>query len=117
MPFTQDSRPAILLPQGSKYTELAMIQAHEKAHLVVEATVVQFRSDGYWVVQAGKLAKMIKGRCVICRYLDKPLLGQRMGLRRMEFTNTPSAWEQIEIDLMELFKFRGDKNPRVSVKV
>ena len=79
--------------------------------------MVQFRSDGYWVVQAGKLAKRIKGRCVICRYLDKPLLGQRMGLRRMEFTNTPSAWQQIEIDLMGPFKCRGDKNPRVSVKV
>ena len=117
MPFTQDSKPAILLPNGSRYTELAILQAHQRSHAGVESIVVQFRSNGYWVVQAGKLAKMIKGWCVICRYLDKPLLGQRMGLRRMQFTNAPSVWQQIEIYLMGPFKCRGDKNPRVSVKV
>ena len=77
-----------------------MLQAHQKAHLGVEATVVQFRSDGFWVVGAGHLAKKIKGQCVLCRYLDKPLLGQRMGLRKMEFMDTPSVCQQVEIDLM-----------------
>ena len=29
IPYTQDNRPAVLLPQGSRYTELAMLQAHK----------------------------------------------------------------------------------------
>ena len=47
IPYTKDNRPEILLPQDSRYTELAMLQAHKKAHVGVEATVVQFRSDGH----------------------------------------------------------------------
>ena len=32
VPFTADGKPAILLPEGSKYTYLAMLAAHNKAH-------------------------------------------------------------------------------------
>ena len=92
IPYTQDNRPAVFLPQGSRYTELAMLQAHKKAHVGVEATVVQFRSDGHWTVRTGHLAKKIRGKCVVCRYLDRPLLGQRMGIRKMEFSDTLKVW-------------------------
>ena len=94
-----------------------MLQAHNKAHVGVEATVVQFRSDGHWTVRAGHLAKKIRGKCVVCRYLDRPLLGQRMGIRKMEFSDSQKVWQQVEVDLMGPFKCRGDKNPRVTVKV
>ena len=40
-----------------------------------------------------------------------------MGLRDMEFTETPKVWQQVEIDLMGPFKCRGDKNPRLLTKV
>ena len=75
IPYMQDNRPAVLLPKGSRYTTLAMLQAHNKAHVGVEAMVVQFRMDGNWTVRDGQLAKKIRARCVICRYLNKPLLG------------------------------------------
>ena len=113
IPYTQDNQPEVLLPLGSRYTMLAMLQAH----ISVEATVVQFRSDGHWTVRAGHLGKMIRGKCVVCRYLDRPLLGQRMGIRKMEFSDTPKVWQQVQVDLMGPFKCRGDKNPRVMVKV
>ena len=79
VPFTSDGKPAILLPEHSRYTYLAMKAAHDFAHSGVEATVVQFRSDGWWSVRAGKLAKGIKNKCVRCRYLDLSQLTQRMG--------------------------------------
>ena len=44
-PFTADGKPAILLPEGSKYTYLAMLAVHNKAHPGVQQTVVQYRQD------------------------------------------------------------------------
>ena len=41
-PFTQDNKPAILLPRYSKYTELLMVKAHGKGHVGVMATVAKF---------------------------------------------------------------------------
>ena len=60
VPFTADGKPAILLPEKLRYTLLAMRSAHKVAHSGVEATVVQYRSEGYWSVRAGNLAKSIK---------------------------------------------------------
>ena len=117
VPFTADGKPAILLPEKSRYTLLAMRAAHEVAHTGVGATVIQYRTDGYWSVRAGMLAKSIKSRCVVCRYLDRPMMVQRMGQRPMEFAKGPSVWKQVEIDLLGPFFFRGDKNPRTTVKV
>ena len=45
VPFTQDGQPAILLPQGHRYTYLAMLAAHNVAHPGVQQTVVQFRQE------------------------------------------------------------------------
>ena len=38
VPFTSDGKPAILLPEQSRYTLLAMKAAHNFAHSRVEAT-------------------------------------------------------------------------------
>ena len=117
IPFTADRRPAILLPEKSKYTLLAMRAAHNVGHAGVEATVIQYRTDGFWSIRAGKLAKSIKTRCVVCRYLDSPRMSQRMGQRSMELSEAPSVWKQVESDLLGPFSCRGDKNPRTAVKV
>ena len=41
-PFTEDHKPAILLPRDSRYTELLMVKAHNKGKVGVEATVLSF---------------------------------------------------------------------------
>ena len=64
--FTEDKKLPILLLEGSRYTELVMRQAHEKGHVGSKATVVKFRTNGYWTVRAGLLAKKVKRGCVIC---------------------------------------------------
>ena len=113
VPYTSDGKPAILLPEGWRYTYLAMLAAHNKAHPGVQQTVVQYRQDGWWSVRAGILAKGIKQKCVRCRYLDMPAMSQTMGQRAMEFSHKPSVWKHVEIDLMGPFHCRGEKNPEV----
>merc|ERR1712030_8318 len=44
-PFTDDGKPVILLPANSRYTYLAMLAAHNKAHPGGQQTLVQFRQD------------------------------------------------------------------------
>ena len=39
-----------------------------------------------------------------------------MGQRVMEFSQEPSVWKHVEIDLMGPFLCRGEKNPRVTLK-
>ena len=34
---------------------------------------------GYWTVNAGKLAKVVRSKCVTCRILDKRPKSQKMG--------------------------------------
>ena len=115
-PFTEDGKPAILLPRDSRYTKLAMIAAHNKAHPGAQQTLVQFRQDGWWCSKAGQLAKSVRKKCVKCRYLDMPTMSQTMEHRIMEFSQKPSVWKHIEIDLMGPFLCYGEKNPRVTLK-
>ena len=69
-PFTEDHKPAILLPRDSRYTELLMVKAHNKGHVSVVATVPKFWMAGFWTTQAGRLAKKVRTSCVFYRYLD-----------------------------------------------
>ena len=78
-PFTSDKKPPIFLPNSSRYTRLLMEHAHGQKHSGVEDTVSRFRMNGFWTVQAGKLAKSVKSKCIICRYLDRNALSQSMG--------------------------------------
>merc|ERR1712105_464919 len=93
-----------------------MLAAHNRCHPGVQQTLVQFRQDGWWCSRAGKLAESIKRKCVKCRYLDMPTMSQTMGQRSMEFSQEPSVWKHVEIDLMGPFLCHGEKNPRVTLK-
>ena len=108
-PFTKDNRPAILLLRKSKYTELEMKEGHDKGHIRIKTTVIKFRMAGFWMVQAGKLAKKIKQGCLICRCLDQYLIMQQMRSRE-ETKMKPSAWQVVEIDLMGLCSCKSDVN-------
>ena len=75
-----------------------MKQAHESKHS-------GFRLNGFWTTDAAKLAKTIKLRCVICRYLDKQPIRQIMGGFPAEQMINPMAWGEVEMDLFGPFVF------------
>ena len=61
-PFTLDHKPPAFLPRNSRYTRLLMEESHAKKHSGVDETVAQFRMNGFWTVQAAKLAKVIRSK-------------------------------------------------------
>ena len=116
-PFTWDNKPAAFLPSSSRLTLLLMTEAHEKKHSGVEETVAQFPMLGYWTTQAGKLAKSVKSKCIVCKYLDKPAMGQIMGSLPKTQLVEPIAWGQVEMDLFGPYKCRSEVNKRSSCKI
>ena len=46
--FTQDNRPAIILPNDCHYTKLLIEKAHRKGHIGAVTTVAMFRIGGFW---------------------------------------------------------------------
>ena len=62
-PFTEDHKPAILLPRDSKYTELLIV----KAHISFVATVGKFWMACFWTTQAGRLAKKVRTSSIFCQ--------------------------------------------------
>ena len=107
----------LLVLNDARFAELAMEAAHQKAHNGVDATVIQFRTNGFWTVRAGIMAKKVKSKCVTCRYLDKSCLKQTMRIRSKEFALCPRVWQHIEFDLFRPFSCWGDKNLWVIIKV
>ena len=117
VPFTRDHQAPALLPFNSKLSELLMIEAHERKHSGINETVAQFRMSGYWVPQAMKLAKSIKHKCIICRYLDRIPMQQSMGSFPKDLQSCPSAWSHVELDLFGPFVCKSDTNKRSTIKV
>ena len=98
-PFTANRKPPAFIPNNSRLTTLLMTQAHVQKHSGVDETVAPFRMNGYWMTEAAKLAKTIKSKCVVCRYLNKLPIKQRMGGIPQEQMISPMAWGEIELDL------------------
>ena len=78
------------MPRESRYTLLKMKEAHNVGHTGVSATVIKFRTVGWWTVQARRMAKSLKEKCVRCKLLDLVPLGKSMGKRETEITS-PAA--------------------------
>ena len=116
-PFTVDGKPPAFLPHDSKLTKLIMEEAHSKKHSGVVDTVSQFRLMGFWTTKASCLAKAVKSRCVICRYLDRSPMKQIMGgIPRSQLLDQV-VWGHVELDLFGPFLCRSDVNKRSSLKV
>ena len=117
VPFTRDHVAPALLPSNSRLSLLLMTAAHQKKHSGISETVALFRLSGYWVPEAARLAKSIKSKCVICRYLDRPRMNQVMGGPPGELMLNPTAWAHIELDLFGPFNCKSDVNKRSTMKV
>ena len=116
-PFTFDNQAPALIPNDSRLAILLMEEAHGIKHSGVEETTARFRLMGFWTVQAGKLAKTVRSRCVICRYLDKRTMNQAMGNVPRSQLVSPAAWGHVEVDLFGPFLCKSDVNKRASLKV
>ena len=106
----------ILLP-SQRLAELIMVQAHEKGHDGVEATLARSRSRA-WICGGGKLAKRIANSCVYCRRREAKLIEQRMGQLPVErvAVGTP-PFTAVCLDLMGPVLVRGMVNKRSTMKV
>ena len=116
-PFTQDGKPPAFLPHKNRLTRLIMEHAHNMKHSGVEETVSRFRLLGFWTTQAGKLAKSVRNFCVVCRYLDKQPMKQKMGSLPKNQLVSPIAWGHLEMDLFGPFSYRSDVNKRSTIKI
>ena len=67
VPFTEDQRMPMILQPDHHLTLLIMRNAHLFSHAGLDGTLSRFRSNGYWTVRAGHLAKSVKNKCVPCR--------------------------------------------------
>ena len=116
-PFTIDRKPPAFLPHDSRLTKLIMEEAHSKKHSGIVDTVSQFRLMGFWTTKASCLAKSVKSRCVICRYLDRSPIHQIMGGIPESQLSDQVVWGHVELDLFRPFLCRSDVNKRSSLKV
>ena len=72
--------------------------------------------NGFWTTQAGKVAKSVKAKCIVCRYLDKNALCQTMGSHAAKPLVSPMSWGHVEVDLFGPFSCRSDINKRSTKK-
>ena len=64
VPFTEDGKMPALLPPDHRLTTLVMEEVHRFAHPGMDGTLSRFRSQGYWTVRGGHLAKKVRTGCV-----------------------------------------------------
>ena len=57
VPFTFDKKLPIILPHDSRLTALIMEDAHKFCHGGQDSTLSRFRSEGFWTLKGGCLAK------------------------------------------------------------
>lgn len=116
VPFTFDNKLPAILPPDSRVTLLVMEQSHRFSHSGQDGTLSRFRSQGFWTVGGGHIAKKVKKSCVPCRKLDPKCLNQPMGEFPEDIMKNPVAWGRCQMDLFGPFACRGDVNPRTRKK-
>ena len=115
VPFTFDAKLPAIVPPDCKITQLIMKEAHNFGHGGQDATVARFRSQGFWTVKAGNVAKKTKNHCVPCRKVDAKLLGQVMG-NLPEIPENLHAWSCCQMDLFGPFTSKSDVISRATKK-
>ena len=116
VPFTADGKMPALLPPDHRLTTLVMEEVHRFAHPGMDGTLSRFRSQGYWTVRGGHLAKKVRNSCVPCRKDGAKTVNQTMGEFPPEMLKDPKTWGYCQLDLFGPFHCRSDVNPRASKK-
>ena len=92
VPFTFDGNLPAILPPDSRITLLIMQESHQYEHTGQDGTLCRFRSQGFWTVGAGRIAKKVKKACIPCRKVDPKVLYQPMGEFAEDILKNPVAW-------------------------
>lgn len=117
IPFTFDAKLPVILPTKSRMTMLVMRDAHLFHHGGQDATLARFRSQGFWTVKAGIVAKKVKSSCVPCRKIDPKLMQQVMGsVPEIPPIEDMHAWSCCQMDLFGPFTSRSDVISRATKK-
>ncbi|XP_014676964.1 PREDICTED: uncharacterized protein LOC106816843 [Priapulus caudatus] len=113
--FTSSKELPPILPSRHRFSVLAMEEAHGAGHGGVTTTLAKFRRR-YWITQGGKLAKNVRGRCVVCRKTDKRHVQQVMGPLPEGLLKPAPVWAHMGLDLFGPFRIRGTVNKRTTGK-
>ena len=100
VPFTLDGKLPAILPPDSRITLLIMRESHQFAHRGQDGTLSRFRSQGFWTVRGGQIAKQVKNKCVPCRKVDPQKLTQQMGEFPEDMVKDPVAWGCCQITIV-----------------
>ena len=88
----------MVLPRKCRYAKLYCKSIHDETHSGVDTTVTKVRSR-IWIPGITRLVKEIKKGCVICRFLEKFYLEQRMGLLPVERLRPAPAFFHCAVDI------------------
>lgn len=92
----------MVLPRKCRYAKLYCLSIHNEGHSGIDATVAKVRSR-VWIPGITRLVKEIKRACVICRFIEKMYLEQRMGLLPVERLRPAPAFFHCAIDIFGPF--------------
>ena len=68
--MSEESKYPIILPQDNKFTDLVVLDCHEKVHhFKVKGTLSEFRSR-FWVTRGRQYVKKVINNCFVCRKLE-----------------------------------------------
>lgn len=106
----------ILLPHDHAFSRLCVQTFHEKDHAGVENTLCKLQSV-YWMPKARKMIKEIKSKCVMCRRLEKNIVGQSMGPISVERLKPSPPFFHSALDLFGPFMVKDTVKRRIKRKV
>ena len=106
----------ILLPHDHDFTKLCVRTFHEKYHAGIESTLCKMKSV-YWIPRARKIIKDIKAKCVMCRKLEKKIVGQSMGPLPGKRLKPSPPFYHSALDLFGQFMIKGTVKRRIKRKV
>ena len=106
----------ILLPYNHVFTKLLIAHFHSEDHAGIDSTLAKLQSK-FWVPKARKIIKSIKYKCVRCRFLEKKIVGQKMGLLPKERIKVSPPFYHTALDLFGPFFIRNTVKARTTKKV
>lgn len=105
----------ILLSQNHQFTKLYITHLHYIDHGGVDLTLAKLQSK-FWVPRARKVIKSVKGKCVICRKMDKIATGQEMGQLPEQRLKPSPAFYNTSLDLFGPLMIRDTVKRRTRAK-
>ncbi|XP_071519115.1 uncharacterized protein [Panulirus ornatus] len=105
----------MLLSQNHQFTRLYITYLHNTDHGGIDLTLAKLQSK-FWVPRARKVIKSVKEKCVICRRLNKIVIGQQMGQLPERRLKPSPAFFNTSMDLFGPLMIRDTVKRRTRAK-